>query len=133
MEIQKVNIQHTNPAIAEMYNGQKLNTNTSGERLDINLKQDRGIFQDNNGATNKDEEFDKKRTTIIDAIEKTNATIKKENQGLEFSIHEATNQIMIKVIDKDTNEVVKEIPSEKILDMLAKIIELSGEFIDEKR
>ena len=52
---------------------------------------------------------------------------------LEFSIHEGTKEIMVKVINTDTKEVVREIPAEKILDMVAKIWELAGIIVDERR
>jgi len=44
---------------------------------------------------------------------------------LQFSIHEETKEIMVKVLDTDTEEVIREIPPEKILDMVAKIWELA--------
>lgn len=51
----------------------------------------------------------------------------------EFGIHEKTNRITIKIVDKKTKEVVKELPPEKMLDMIAKIWETSGLLVDEKR
>ena len=45
----------------------------------------------------------------------------------------STKRITIKIKDKDTDEVIKEIPSEKALEMLAKAWELAGIMIDEKR
>ena len=50
-----------------------------------------------------------------------------------FGYHEDTNRIIIKIVDKDTNEVIKEFPSEKLLDMVAKTWELLGLMVDEKR
>lgn len=71
---------------------------------------------------------------VIKAIEAANKSVKVYDRRLEYSIHEATHQIMIKVIDTSTpNEtVIREIPSEKILDMVAKMWELAGLFVDEK-
>ena len=40
---------------------------------------------------------------------------------------------MVKVIDAETNEVIREIPPEKILDLVATIWEMMGLIIDEKR
>ena len=71
-------------------------------------------------------------TKIIAAIEKANKSINMYNRKLEFSIHDATKEIMVKVIDTETDEIIKEIPSEKILDMVAKMWELAGIFMDEK-
>ena len=70
---------------------------------------------------------------LIDAIEKANRAISGANRRFEFSIHESTKQIMVKVINSDTNEVVREIPNEKILDMVARMWEMSGILVDERR
>ena len=70
---------------------------------------------------------------VIDAIEKANRAISGANRRFEFSIHEKTKQIMVKVINSDTNELVREIPPEKILDMVARMWEMSGILVDERR
>lgn len=70
---------------------------------------------------------------IINAIEKANRAMVSANRELEFSVHEATKEIMVKVIDTETKEVVREIPSEKILDMVANILEMAGILVDERR
>ena len=49
-----------------------------------------------------------------------------------FGIHEKTNRVTIKIVDKDTKEVLKEIPPEKSLDMIAKAWELAGILVDER-
>jgi flagellar protein FlaG len=69
----------------------------------------------------------------ISVIERANKALNGGNRRFEFSIHEATREIVVKVIDKDSNEVIREIPNEKILDMVAKMWELSGIFVDERR
>lgn len=51
----------------------------------------------------------------------------------EFGIHEGTNRITIKMVDKKTKEVIKELPPEKTLDMIAKVWEYAGLIVDEKR
>lgn len=69
----------------------------------------------------------------IDLIERANKALNGGNRSFEFSIHEATKEIVVKVIDKDTNEIIREIPNEKILDMVAKMWEMAGIFVDERR
>ncbi|MBE6024124.1 MAG: flagellar protein FlaG [Cellulosilyticum sp.] len=56
----------------------------------------------------------------------------RENE-FKFSIHEETKQVMIKVINRKTQEIIKEIPEEKILDMVAKMCENAGIYIDERK
>jgi flagellar protein FlaG len=51
----------------------------------------------------------------------------------EFGYHEETHRITIKLKDKETDKVVKEIPADKTLDMLAKMWEMAGILVDEKR
>ena len=55
------------------------------------------------------------------------------NSEAQFGIHEATNRITIKIVDKETKEVIKELPAEKTLDMIARVWEMAGLLVDEKR
>ncbi len=70
---------------------------------------------------------------VIEAIQKANKAISGGNRRFEFSIHEKTNEIVVKVFDSDTNELIREIPNEKVLDMVAKICEMAGILVDERR
>lgn len=70
---------------------------------------------------------------VIDAIERANKAIMGANRKFEFAIHEKTKEIMIKVVNSETNEVIREIPPEKILDMVAKMWEMAGLVVDERR
>ncbi len=67
---------------------------------------------------------------VIKAIETANKKFEFYDTRLEFSIHEKTHEIMIKVVRND--EVIREIPPEKILDMVAKMMEMAGILVDEK-
>jgi flagellar protein FlaG len=58
---------------------------------------------------------------------------KMSNSEAIFGIHEGTNRITIKIVDKETKEVLKEYPPEKTLDMIAKVWEMAGILVDEKR
>ncbi|MBZ4668938.1 MAG: flagellar protein FlaG [Defluviitaleaceae bacterium] len=71
--------------------------------------------------------------TVIEAIEKANKKLSGVMAEFEFSIHEQTKQIMVRVINKDTKEVIREIPPEKTLDMVAHLWEMAGIIVDEKR
>lgn len=55
------------------------------------------------------------------------------NEEALFGIHDETNRVTIKIVDKDTKEVIKELPPEKTLDMIAKVWELAGILVDERR
>lgn len=68
---------------------------------------------------------------IKKAVEEMNR--KMANSEAQFGIHEATNRVTIKIVDKQTKEVIKELPPEKTLDMIAKVWEMAGILVDEKR
>lgn len=54
------------------------------------------------------------------------------NSEAIFGIHEETNRVTIKIVDKSTKEVIKEYPPEETLDMIAKVWEVAGILVDEK-
>lgn len=56
-----------------------------------------------------------------------------ENTQVQFGIHDGTNRLTLKIVDKDTKETIKEFPAEKTLDMIQKAWELAGLLVDEKR
>lgn len=69
---------------------------------------------------------------IKSAVENVNNNVMRKTQ-CSFKYHEDTNRISITVKDSDTDEIIREIPPEKALDMLAKAWELAGLMVDEKR
>ncbi|HHV72899.1 MAG TPA: flagellar protein FlaG [Clostridia bacterium] len=94
-----------------------------------------GLGEKQQLAVEQSQGHEQKKVTeeeLIGAIEKANKKMEIYNTCLEFSIHEATKEIMIKVIDTVKEEVIREIPPEKILDMVAKMMEMAGLLVDER-
>lgn len=52
--------------------------------------------------------------------------------NLKFEFHEDLHEYYVTIVDPLTNEVVREIPPKKILDMVAQMTEFIGVLIDEK-
>lgn len=69
--------------------------------------------------------------TIKQAVSDINKRIN-PNTIAEYGYHDKTNRVTIKIVDKNTEEVIKEFPAEETLDMIAKVWELAGMFLDEK-
>ena len=105
--------------------GGKGNSNNNGQP---GQQQDRGAVQ-----TDQEVAPDK----IKAAVDDLNKTVKQaspmHHTQLSFKYHEDTNRISITVTDSDTDEVRREIPPEKTLDMLAKAWEMAGLLVDERR
>lgn len=70
---------------------------------------------------------------LIHAVNTANESLKSDNKELKYSIHKQTNTIMVKLVDSKAKETIKEMPPEKILDMVAKMWEMAGLFVDERR
>lgn len=88
-----------------------------------------GKGQSNNGDQAKDQQATNEQ--IRKAVEKLNKNL--SNSEAVFGIHEDTNRVTIKIVDRNTKEVIREFPPEKTLDMIAKVWELAGILVDERR
>lgn len=95
----------------------------------------KSISEDGSGSQNSEQnaqaQTEKQREKIKKAVDDINK--KAMNSEAIFGIHEATNRVTIKIVDKTTKEVVKEFPPEKTLDMIAKAWEMAGLMVDERR
>lgn len=69
---------------------------------------------------------------IKKAVEQINKKTMARSEAV-FGIHEGTNRVTIKIVDQETKKIIKEIPPEKTLDMIAKVWEIAGILIDERR
>jgi len=70
---------------------------------------------------------------LIRAIDRAIKAMQGPQTRLDFSVHDETKKLMVKVINKDSGETIREIPQEKSLDFLAKLWEMTGILIDERR
>ncbi len=93
------------------------------EQITEEAQEDVSVAQGNSRTVN--EEIRKK-------VEEINKNMISRSEAI-FGIHDETNRVTIKIVDKDSKKVIKEIPPEKTLDMLARIWEMAGILVDEKR
>lgn len=105
--------------------GGKGNSNNNGQP---GQQQDRGAVQ-----TDQEVAPDKIKVAVDDLNKTVKQASPMHHTQLSFKYHEDTNRISITVTDSDTDEVIREIPPEKTLDMLAKAWEMAGLLVDERR
>ena len=87
--------------------------------------------QNGNQESFADRALKASKEQIKEAVDQLNK--KMGNSEAVFGIHEGTNRITIKIVDKDSKEIIKELPPEKTLDMIARVWEMAGILVDEKR
>lgn len=84
-------------------------------------------------SRDRDQAAEHEEKKVRDAVNQANNKLRHTSTRCEFSYHEATKRISIKVLDKNTNELIREIPPEETLEMVEKMWELAGILVDEKR
>lgn len=84
-----------------------------------------------NGGDPNGKEQSASNEQIRKAVEQLNKSM--ANSEAVFGIHDGTNRVTIKIVDKNTKEVIKELPPEKTLDMIARVWDMAGILVDEKR
>ena len=98
---------------------------TSGEKTVVeNLVQTKVIGQLENQKTSKEQ--------VEKIVESMNQFIDASPTRVKFEFHEKLEDYYVTVVDSQTNDVIKEIPSKKLLDMYASMLEFMGILVDKK-
>jgi flagellar protein FlaG len=66
---------------------------------------------------------------VIDGM---NEVLQPAKTHLKFELHEKLNEYYVTIVDNNTNEVVREIPSKKWLDIYAAMTDFVGLIVDKK-
>lgn len=69
---------------------------------------------------------------LIEKVEGMNDFLEPTNTSVKFQFHDELGEYYVQVIDTVTDEVIKEIPNKKFLDMYASMAEFAGLLVDEK-
>ncbi|AJD92133.1 hypothetical protein JMA_28160 [Jeotgalibacillus malaysiensis] len=72
------------------------------------------------------------QTEILKAVQGLNDFLKPTNSHLKFEFHEDLGEYYVTVVDEMTKEVIKEIPSKRLLDSYAAMTEFIGLMVDQK-
>jgi flagellar protein FlaG len=70
---------------------------------------------------------------LDDAVKKLNSTAAAFNVKLNFSVDDQTERLVVKVMEKESERIIREIPPEYVLNMVAQIQSLIGVFVDARR
>jgi flagellar protein FlaG len=71
------------------------------------------------------------RGDVDTAVKTLNDSMKASSQSLEFSVDEESKEIVVKLIDQSTKEVVRQIPSVEALQMAKSIDKMQGRLINQ--
>ncbi len=130
-----MNINSTDASSATQFTIQNTTNNTKEANTNINAGEAiaaQQIASYAQPATNDTKE-EVNEKNVSDAIAKANKAIAGNDRKFEYSMHEKTKTIMVKVVDTKTNQVIQEMPPEKILNLVANLMQLAGLIVDERR
>ncbi|PMC36636.1 flagellar biosynthesis protein FlaG [Bacillus sp. UMB0899] len=72
------------------------------------------------------------KESLKKVVKGLNDFLQPTNTHIKFELHEELNKYYVTVVDNQTNEVIKEIPSKKILDIYSEMKEFMGILFDKK-
>lgn len=97
-----------------------LKTHVSGNKVDKSA---------NSGIKTEPKENIEKFKQVVESMDNF---IKSTNTSIHFVLHEKLGEYYAQIIDSETEEVIKEIPSQEIMDTYAKMLESIGIIVDKK-
>lgn len=78
---------------------------------------------DNTSNTIQDKDHPLTSKEVLEAVQNLNDFVQKNRRELNFSVDELTGHAVVKVIDYETKDVIRQIPAEEILDVARRVAE----------
>lgn len=75
---------------------------------------------------------DETKNQVLEAVGKMNEMLQVTNSTAKFMYHDGLDRYYVTVVDRETEEVVKEIPPKKLLDAFYEMQKMLGMIVDEK-
>ncbi|MFH0925223.1 MAG: flagellar protein FlaG [bacterium] len=114
-------------------NNIKISVTKEIEEIDKNAKQVNLQVKDLSKGENDTLTFNEISLEQIEkAVDQVDKIVQSINKRLSFFVDKESGRFAVKVIDKETNKVIRQIPPEEILNLSARIKEMVGILLDEK-
>ena len=94
------------------------------------VKQEEGMGVQETVEANAQKKEEPKEEDMQEMIKELNELMSRINCNLEFSYHKEVNVMSVKMIDKSTHEVIKELPPEEMIDNMIQAKDWIGAFLD---
>lgn len=69
---------------------------------------------------------------LSEALESINKALRQQSPGLEFSVDEDTDRTIVRVIDTETNEVIRQMPTREALEISKAIERMQSLLVNQK-
>lgn len=119
-------LRHTNPTL-KVHQDQGQRTPS-----ELKMKLVHKAFNEDPSSTPLDTTKKTSQEVLDKIVEEANSALFGQDSHLQFKIHEKTGEVVVKLVHNETNEVIKEIPPEKLIDIMVKLCEMAGILVDKK-
>ncbi|MFC3886542.1 flagellar protein FlaG [Bacillus songklensis] len=89
-------------------------------------------LQENKAKEVNKEEKELNKEQLEEVIKSLNEFVQPTHTSIQFELHEESQKYYVKVVDLNTNETIREIPSKKMLDIYAAMTQFLGLMFDQK-
>ncbi|MHA6481280.1 flagellar protein FlaG [Paenibacillus sp. strain BS8-2] len=104
------------------------NNNTDKSKAEVKIP---GVHHAERSGKGELSEADKDK--LHKEVEKVNEQLQAQNHSLRFKFSDKAEQFYVEVVDTRTQEVIDSIPGKHMIELAAKLKDMIGFFIDEKR
>ena len=120
--------------VSQVESSQRVQTVESSKSQAVRKQQPRQnkIRKENKLDVEKDVQQLMTEEMMEKSVDQANKALKQHHRRIDRSVHDVTKTVMYKMVDTDTDEIIREFPPKKIQDMIAKMWELAGLFVDEE-
>jgi flagellar protein FlaG len=82
--------------------------------------------------TNSDSNKSPSKQEVEAMIKGLNDFLKPHHSSIQFKLYDKLNEYYVQVVDDQSNQVIQEIPSKKLLDAYSTMLEFIGVLVDKK-
>lgn len=103
-----------------------------GQKLDRSQEIPRPVVERKNEIPNAREEIP--REEVEKAVDKLNRFMSLINKGMRFEVHEEedSEEILVRIVDQESEEVLKESTPKWVLELLHNLSDAAGLFVDQR-
>ncbi|WP_213608822.1 flagellar protein FlaG [Pseudoalteromonas sp.] len=116
-----------NPKTANDTQANAADTQQSSNEFN-NTKQSK-LYQNNSTANTEPQPLEREQLEKV--AQQLQEFMGEMNRSLQFQVDEDSGRDVIKVLDKNTGDIIKQYPSEEVLNMVSKLSETAGLLIDQ--
>lgn len=111
----KTELQHASPSsVTRKVQMQESAAAQADPQISADTQSEKGKSDSNLGA-------------VKQAVEKGNSLFQAAKRSLQFEVDDATKEVVVKIVDSDSGEVVRQIPAEETLEFIKRMQELEGQ------